>query len=64
MLTLKNDRIGVQLYCPIVSIKNDVMKLSFSTVLVISKKTWQYDWSAGFQILGFGFGVAKYKGKL
>lgn len=61
MLTLKNDRFGIQFYCPIITFKQSTIKLSFPTVLVITKKTWQFEWSAGFQLLGFGFGVAEYK---
>jgi len=63
MITLKNDRLGIQFYCPIITLKEGAMKLSFSTVLAISRNTWQFDWSAGFQLLGFGFGIAKYKEK-
>ena len=61
MLTLRNDKFGIQLYCPIITFKKDAIKLSFSTVLVISRNTWQFDWSVGFQLLGFGFGIGKYK---
>ena len=62
ILTLEKGRIGVQFYCPIITLKEGVMRLSFPTVLVASKKNWQFDWSVGFQLFGFGFGVGKYKG--
>jgi hypothetical protein len=61
MLTLKKGRWGVQLYCPILTLKEGALKLSFSTVLVVSKNTWLFDWSVGFQLFGFGFGIGKYK---
>jgi len=61
MLTLKSHKHGLQLYWPIMSFREKVLKLSFLTVLVVGGKTWQLDWSAGFQVLGFGFGICKYK---
>ncbi len=61
ILTLKNNQWGVQFYCPIITLERGLIRLSFPMVLVISKNTWQFDWSAGFQILGFGFGVCAYK---
>ena len=62
MLTIANDSWGLQLYYPIITFRERALKLSFATVFVASVKTWQFDWSVGFQILGFGFGIGKYKG--
>lgn len=61
MLTLRTARLGLQLYCPIVTLRRRTLKLSFSTVFVAGGSTHQFDWSVGFQILGFGFGIGKYK---
>ena len=61
MLTIKTDRFGLQLYYPVLTVAAKALKLSLSTAFVISCNTWQFDWSVGFQILGFGFGVGKYK---
>lgn len=61
MLTIKNERYGVQLYWPILSFKESVFKFSAKTALVIAGKTWQWDWAGGIELLGFGFGIAKYK---
>jgi hypothetical protein len=61
MVTLKTERWGLQLYCPIIKLKERSLVLSFSTVFVVTSKTWQFNWSVGFQILGFGFGIGKYK---
>lgn len=52
---------GLQLYFPIITIRKDTFKASFRTCLVLGGKTWCFDWSAGFEILGFGFGFGKYK---
>ena len=61
MITLKSDRWNFQVYYPIVTFKQDDMRLSFSTVLIARKNTWQFDWSIGFQVLGFGFAIGKLK---
>ncbi len=61
LIELKNKEFCFQFYYPIITIEKDRLTLSFSTNLVVTAKTWQFDWSAGFQILGFGFGACKYK---
>ena len=61
MLTIRTNVIGLQFYCPIVVLSARAIKLSFSTVLIASLKTWQFKWSVGFQVLGFGFGIGQYK---
>ena len=61
MLVGKYGLYCLQLYWPILLYKERVFKLSLLTVLVIGGSTWQFDWSMGFQVLGFGFGIGKHK---
>lgn len=62
MLTIRfRELFGLQIYWPILKVGRDVFKASFSTCLVASLKTWQFRWSVGFRVLGFGFGVGRYQ---
>jgi len=61
MLVACHGSYRLQVYWPIISYRENILKLSFSTVLVVGGPTWQFDWSVGFQVLGFGFGVGKHR---
>lgn len=61
MLVGKYGLYCLQLYWPILLYNERVFKISLLTVLVIGGSTWQFDWSMGFQVLGFGFGIGKHK---